>query len=587
MSTVTTQELTRLVRAAGITRLYWIDDQFGTNSLLAAKQVTLKILTLWSLNQGEKLAHPLIHEIPVGSARDKVEEKVLTAIAHSGSDDIARQLSESVDHQIAAHDSNYSFGVNDLSPNQFEQIKQAFEEASAAVRTLSYAAWTEQWDEIRETIDHNVVFFVDHDFTREEGGREDTGEEILATLLSVETPSFGCILFTHGVERDHQSQARTNIATKISHLEKRHRFSVVSKENLTGTAADFSALSRAFQDAFVRDWCHSITRRTMTIFAESFKETSDKMLGLDFEDVAAAFFRKPYDDGSLEFDVLIRVLTLTARAKLEDSRHLDEIVWDGLAKIRNVLSISPVENVRNPSNTTLAAWRQREIFDPAEVVNEMFCPPFLGDLYCVKDGAKIRYFVLIGQPCDLSVRHTGQRNSADGLYLEVSDSSPKSDSFGYRFEFPTLGPRWIRYQKALSINLNVLDLVSFRKDGELQFDATVTPSKLMLPGVHHRFEKFMSSFMSRLKPDGGQIGDFPPKYRRLTNQDELRGTETKIEQGTVRLPISRLGRIRSPHAEAILGGFAMHHARIAFEFNFADLSSYCEPDPVEPEECSS
>jgi hypothetical protein len=566
--------------------LYWIDDQFGTNASLASRQITLKILTLWSMNEGESLAHPLIHEIPAGSARDKVEEKVLAAIQSAGSGDIARQLSESVDHQIAAHDPSYSVGVNDLSPIQFEQIKNAFEEGLATVCTLSYAAWTEQWDEIKKTINHNVVFFVDHDFTREEGGRADTGEEILATLLSVETPSFNCILFTHGVEREHQSQARAKIATKINHFEERHRFSVVSKENLTGSAADFSALSRAFQDAFVQDWCHSITRRTMAIFIDSFKETSDKMLGLDFEEVAAAFFRKPYDDGSLEFDVLVRVLTLTARAKLEDSRHKDEIVWEDLAKIRNVLSVSQIENVRTPTNATLAAWRQREIFDPAEVVNEMFCPPFLGDLYSVKDGAKVRYFVLIGQPCDLSVRHTGHRNSADGLFLEVSDKPPKSDSFAYRFEFPTLGSRWIRYQKALSVNLNLLDLVSFRKDGESQFDATVTPSKLMLPGVHHRFENFMSSFMSRLKPDGGQNDDFPSKYRRLTNQNELRGTEAKIDRSTVRLPISRLGRIRSPHAEAILGGFAMHHARIAFEFNFADLSSYCESDPVEPEECS-
>ena len=274
MSTKSTQELSDLVKAAGITRLYWIDDYFGTTPLLSAKQIALKIDVLWSLAEGEKLAHPLLKEIPVGSIPDKIAERVLTAIKSSDSTDIARQLSESVDYQIAAHNESHRAGVNDLTPNQFDQIKRAFEEGSATVSTLSFAQWTEQWEEIKGAIDQNVVFFVDRDFTREEGGREDTGEEILATLLSVKTPSFGCILFTHGIERQQQAQERTNIAGRIHQVEERHRFSVVSKDNLTGTSADFSALSRAFQDAFVRDWCHSIARRTVAIFVDSFKETS-------------------------------------------------------------------------------------------------------------------------------------------------------------------------------------------------------------------------------------------------------------------------------------------------------------------------
>ncbi len=172
MSTKSTQELSDLVKAAGITRLYWIDDYFGTTPLLSAKQIALKIDVLWSLAEGEKLAHPLLKEIPVGSIPDKIAERVLTAIKSSDSTDIARQLSESVDYQIAAHNESHRAGVNDLTPNQFDQIKRAFEEGSATVSTLSFAQWTEQWEEIKGAIDQNVVFFVDRDFTREEGGKK-------------------------------------------------------------------------------------------------------------------------------------------------------------------------------------------------------------------------------------------------------------------------------------------------------------------------------------------------------------------------------------------------------------------------------
>ena len=575
-------ELTQLLTAARMKRLYWIDDEFGSSDLRTAQLLRTKILTLWDLSAQEKLNHPLLETIVPGSDPKFIEDTLTKVIADGRANDVSRELIESVDRQIAEHDKEHEVGVKDLSPTQFNEIASAFQKAGATVEKLSLKQWLENIDAIQAEVEPEVVFFIDHDFSREEGGAEDTGEQILKTVLAFAKQSFTCVLFTHGTTRESQQAKRTEIADRLGLGNATHRFSVVSKENLTapGTGSDYGALRDAFKDVFVRDWCNTIAQECIVIFADSFAETKAALLGLNFQDIAAAFFRMPINDGTLEFDVLLRVLLLGARIKLEDLRPQNPLIWSQLARVRNVLAESQADTVEQASPEALKHLRDREVFDPGEVINQMFCPPALGDVFVAKNKGKESYFVLIGQPCDMAVRSNGFRKATEAVFLRVTAKEPKRENFYYKFELPGVGQRWIAYEEPIPVNLHLLDLVSFRADGCLVFHSNMKPTDFMLPGVKKRFESFKTPFDAiKFDEEGKPKSQLPNKYLRLTINGVIPGTETVIAEGEIKMDVHRIGRIRSPYADALMGGFALHQTRKAFDFDFSNLSEFIEePD---------
>jgi hypothetical protein len=240
------------------------------------------------------------------------------------------------------------------------------------------------------------------------------------------------------------------------------------------------------------------------------------------------------------------------------------------------LAQSADDRLQLPINPILQKWHEREIFDPAAVINENFSPVFLGDVFVVQRGQNVDYYVLVGQPCDLIIRDTSYRHNDDALFLNISTKEPKNDGFGYKFQFPELGCRWIDYANAVPVNLNLLDIVSFRRDGKLLFNRDLEPSEMMLPGVFKKFEQLQGSFGACFKPSGKPTGaQLRAKYRRFSLAN-FAGGDDPLKENRIELPISRIGRIRSPHAEAILGGFAVYHTRVAFDYDFSDLSAFVE-----------
>jgi hypothetical protein len=353
----TADQITQLVKAASISRLYWIDDKFGyRNTAGIARTIRTKIEVLWRLAPTQGLSHPSLATIPIGSDPDDVEARVRAALdAMSGNEDFSQELLNSVDQQIISIDSTYRKDIKDLSTSQFKEIEAAFNRAGAKVDAFSYNDWIDRNVAICADLNEDDLFFVDYDFSSEEGGTATTGEQILSSLLSQPKQSFICILFTHGVGKDEETSRRREIAERIGMLPKQHRFAVVSKESLTTTetGGGYAALTLAFKDAFLRDWCFSLAQQSYQIVGEAFTETTDAFLQLNVEELAAAFFRKPFSDGTLEADVLLRVFFLVARIKLQDRRHADAAIWKRLSSIRKLLAASPKDCVQSGTNKIL------------------------------------------------------------------------------------------------------------------------------------------------------------------------------------------------------------------------------------------
>ena len=74
----TPEEISKLVRAARISRLIWIDDKFGTRDIARlARTIATKIDVFWALSPQAQLPHPRLCDIPVGSDPQSIDVRVL------------------------------------------------------------------------------------------------------------------------------------------------------------------------------------------------------------------------------------------------------------------------------------------------------------------------------------------------------------------------------------------------------------------------------------------------------------------------------------------------------------------------------
>jgi hypothetical protein len=577
-------KLESVAKAAGFSRVYWIDDQFSEAGPQLVSRVMAKIAAIVQMEETPRAEAIRALQLSGIANDDSLKVSGLLrskkGLGHALLKELESQISE-LDtlpeaEQIPA----------DLNSEQVELIAKAFPD----VKMMCLSEWKEEASTILGEADENALFLIDHDFSLEEGGTKTSGEDILRTIVSEPTLKCCCILFTHGIPVGNEHHQNKKVATSIGAEDRRHRFSVVCKERITlPTDKGEAPLARAFQDAFIRDWCHAIVNAAQSIFQTAFESTKNDLLDLSFDQVSSAFFHRSTKDGTSEFDVLIRVMMLAGRVALEDEQPQKAELLKKLAKIRTLMGVGDYAPEKPPALTgNLANLRTREIWDPGSVINAIRAPLSCGDVFEQDLGrGKTRKFVLIGQPCQLAIRSDGSRRNNEALFLNVAGGSV-DPSRGYPFDFPEKGKQWISYDLVFPVNLYLLDFASFNENGSVSVSKDDVASPLLLPGVKKRLENavaFLKSYKDK------QEVKF--RYRRIALSEELGKADTVIKEGKIVLPFTRIGRIRSPHAEALLGGFSVFHTRMAFDYDFSKAEEReikppdkalqtAPPSPVEP-----
>lgn len=553
-------KLSSITKAAGFSRVYWIDDQFGEAGPHVVAKVLAKISAITQMDESPKSTAIANLKLSGIATDDSQKISALLGSKKGLGHVLLRELEEQIEELSPSPVEDRV--PADLTGDQVTLIASAFPE----IRRMSLKEWKDDCAAILASVDETVLFLIDHDFSLEDGGAKTSGEDILRSIVSNDSLKCCCVLFTHGISIGNEHIQNRKVAQDIGAIERRHRFSVVCKEHITLPESKGEApLARAFQDAFIRDWCHTIVCMTQTIFQNAFEATKNDLLDLSFDEISSAFFHRSSKDGTSEFDVLIRVMMLAGRVALEDEQPKKSALLQKLSKIRTLMGVAETAPQRPPDlQGHLASLREREIWDPGVVINSINSPLACGDVFEHKiNPSKTRYYVLIGQPCHLAIRSDGSRKNNEALFLEISKDEIDIGR-GYSFEFPKLGIQWISFDLVYPVNLYLLDFVSFNSEGSLLVSKEDSASPLLLPGLRKRFDKVVGFLKSHKASQ-----EVKYRYRRLTICEDIDKQNTSIKEGKIQLPFVRIGRIRSPHSEAILGGFSVYHTRMAFDYDFS------------------
>ena len=163
------------------------------------------------------------------------------------------------------------------------------------------------------------------------------------------------------------------------------------------------------------------------------KEEFGKIMPLEFKQVV---IDSSHEEGCREIDTLLRLIHILFEREIQIALAGTEgrlkIFCDNVAAINDIDSIVSKQLKKNHlrnryDKKTVNKFFLDETFVPGSVINKLLLPLQNGDVFCINDD---QYYVLLCQPCTISLR-TGGKRSGNGIgYFVPLEESIAEDSIG-------------------------------------------------------------------------------------------------------------------------------------------------------------
>lgn len=437
----------------------------------------------------------------------------------------------------------------DFTPTEFHDLIQIFKaHTKGNVSTLS----AKQWD-----IDKNYwlrdsgenLFLIDYDFSRENLAR-DHGKLIVSDVLSEDLKNIYCVLFTSETKDGSQEEReRFRIIEQLSNDIDFQNFSVLSKdiiEDDQNICITFKA-SEFVKRIFLRKLSSEMVGTVSEKLIESINDLRSDLSQHSIYEVDSSIFKSSLEEGASEIELLHRLFSIKQSQAISQYLHDQKTILDKIVAYRSVQTSSILRDPKYKSyleglilpNNNFSKLRYQEIFD--DTINITHTPIRSGDIFTLS-GDK---YILLEQACDIMVRgkpeELGTRSVSEVLLIPfkediVSNIKKTKDSHERQLnsrescDFIVL-PKdsknnvyyTFNFRKAISVNINWLDLSVFNSDGSICISHKHQKPKLMfLPGWLHKYDQLMSilSFDS-IKSTQSVTSHYNPIYPQVTDSVEL------------------------------------------------------------------
>jgi hypothetical protein len=448
--------------------------------------------------------------------------------------------------------------------------------------------------------DADVSYVVD---LNEAGGSKIRGLDILRTLWDGNSAGTAFIL-THESDAAGESRREAELRQAFADAGRANPLGipicVIAKERLYGNSdapnAMEEALRIAIKRAGLRRSVFEVLARARGELEFAFDEAATRLLSIPPEQLEAHVFERGYKEGVSELHVVERALTAHIAQHLRSFFGVDEAVQRSARRLRALRNIE-LNSIGAPPDANLAAFRQAEVWESDAVINRAYTPIACGDVF-ETDASELatksstKRFVLLGQPCDISLRPDDKKRAQDTAFmvplkkkgLSATDRDPKAPLLPFKLD----GDQWsCDFRNATMVKLSVLDLASFRSDGRVCVDEGHAPSGDLLVGQHKVYQertaaaaKALQAAIPILSGSGAVDANLQLSFASndafkhihcATFEAESR-TKTDgvltIHPKRVTWRLRRCGRVRMPYAASMLDQYVSVMSRQAFDLDY-------------------
>src|SRR5690348_515326 len=478
------------------------------------------------------------------------------------------------------------------------RLKEIFKNSPVDFRTYSFREWLSAAAEVVSKADqnHRVLLLVDERNENELDVDVD-GIRLLADVFgkySEKSDFIDCVVVTANCGIDQEVDESHAVFEKVSDLVKKaagegigvsrpHAVFVLSKARLAaGKKANKIAMQfNVYFDRFrAARFTRHLTKASRDLLINALDEAIDSLYSIPLAALHGSVFVSSLEEGTTEIDTFLRLINIKQRFYLEREAYKNAQLSEAVQELREIPAQSLATYVFPEQ---LRELRSLEFERSGEHINSLYSPLACGDVFQFKGqdskgNAILKMAILLGNPCDLTLRSEGLRQAVTGLLVPVeritvadlkarkSDSSP----LAYTLEsghHPGDTAYIFRTNYAESIQLSILDLVTYSRDGNARFDPAAINAATPGLTLHQKAAIAQFKVDDELAHPQFQIFGMNMKPSKTSNLPKVKVGKRDFDY-SLTYDIARVWRLNSDYAGAALGALARSISRPAFDHDF-------------------
>ncbi|MBN9065309.1 MAG: hypothetical protein J0H60_02235, partial [Rhizobiales bacterium] len=259
----------------------------------------------------------------------------------------------------------------------------------------------------------------------EAGGSKTRGLEVLRTLWN-EKSSGTAFILTHETGVAGEAKRESDLRAQLTDLGGLGLpLCVIAKERLYDNPEDADSMAEALRigvkRAGLRKSVHDVLCEAQKTLHQAIDEAANNLLSVPPEQLESHVFERGYKEGVSELHVVERAITAHLGKNAREFFGTDGKVLDNAKRLRALRGIT-LRQVAMAPDAHLTAFREAEVWESDELLNRALTPIACGDVFEVDPNesattASKQKFVLLGQPCDISLRPDEKKRVQDTGFL--------------------------------------------------------------------------------------------------------------------------------------------------------------------------
>lgn len=419
-----------------------------------------------------------------------------------------------------------------------------------------------------------IAFVVDLQNAFQAEGRgsgAEAGIEVLKKIYAREVSETVFVL-THEASIETEAEKEAQIAEKITEETVDKPIPcVIAKERIAvNTEKELCAgIQVAMKRASLRHEVFRVGKAAEKNAALAIKEARANMCMIPPEELDGFFVKRAIMDGASDLHMIERIFTAQAASSIRNMFVEDEEVKTALQRMRILrdVQLQPSSHTTHP---VITKFRQDEIWYEGDFLRAGYAPLVQGDVFTTINDPK-RTFILLGQPCDITLRNNGKRSAFSCELVEFKhlDEAVSPFAGSVSGDRKTIDLRVgenqssmrFDFRNASATRLDILDLATFNAGGEVKIMSDQEAEVGLLPGqkkAQERASKLFNSIVSAEKKKPAEIAKAWAQCRLVLQTDrpfnKIAMPEMKENDNIKSLDwnLIRICRLRSPYVDILI-----------------------------------
>lgn len=410
-----------------------------------------------------------------------------------------------------------------------------------------------------------AIILVDYELN----GYEINGEQLLGDIANCKNVFCGIFSQTFDISDEIEQWSKRKFPNNVYPISKK-RFEAEDADN---------EIVKGIKNIIWLKYLEDIKQMANQLASSASQTLKDGLKEIDPATFDRLIISSSIVEGCWEFDLLSRIMQVYLNRGIK--KEMQKMFADFQEKTNSIRNFHDYTQTEFVNDVLLTSFASEEFYDDINYINSIYCTIANGDIFLIKG----KYFILLAQPCNLSIRGDGRRSyDLDQAFLVPLYGNEKHlgtfcEELQYPFNKTFCHVSFVDRQR---VSLSILDLVSYNRNGEATIDIHINSENLpgheiMQDNLLKRYNKIKDKISSihqtyelalNGRNDKNTINLFSKYFCKPLMGGEKVAVKPKIEASKISFDIKRVGRYNSYGAHVLLQQFMSYMSRPEFPAKF-------------------